>query len=372
MKTKSTFFTLLLLLFIGSTTYFFSQNSILVVSSATGNKTVLQLNATDGSVINSSFIDLSSQSAGTIKGIAQVGDKIWITDQTADKIYIYDLTGNYVSAITSGLDNIRGINVVNNEVWVANDGSANGATADSIMRFSTTGTFLGFYVAPNTSIFDIVDDKNGTVYVSGLTTQGIQKLNYTGTSLGNLVAPNIFQNLQQINLMSSGNLLAAVFQNHSGSGNAAGVYVISTANGSILNNWPATDLRGVIELEDGNVLFTNGSGVHKIDTTTGVKTQLLSGAFQYMTKALLSPLAVKDVTKSVSKIYPNPTVDFIHLDSTENIENVKVLAMDGRLVTSEIVNAKSYKLDVRNLPTGNYLIVLESKNNTSKHRFIKK
>ncbi|MCW3161011.1 T9SS type A sorting domain-containing protein [Chryseobacterium oryctis] len=371
MKTKSIFLTLLLL-FIGSTTCFFSQNSILVISSATGNKKILQLNATDGTVINSSFIDLASQSPGTIKGIAQVGDKIWITDQTGDKIFIYDLAGNYVSTISTGLDNIRGINVVNNEVWVANDGSANGATADSIMRFSMTGAFLGFYVAPNTSIFDIVDDKNGIVYVSGLTNQGIQKLNYTGGSLGNLVASNIFQNLQQINLMNSGNLLAAVFQNHAGTGNVAGVYVISTTNGAVLNSWPSSGMRGVIELGDGNVLFTNDAGLYKLNTTTGVKTQILSGNLQFMTKALIPSLGVKDLVKSSSKIYPNPTVDFVQLDSDVNIEKLKVFAADGRLVISQEVHSKSYRLDVRNLPTGNYIIALESKHNTSKHRFIKK
>ena len=315
---------------------------------------------------------MNSKSPGTLKGVAKVGDKVWVTDQTGDKIFIYDLAGNYISTISTGIDNIRGINVVNGEVWVANDGGSNGATPDSIVRYTTSGTFIGYYSVTNTSIFDIVDDGDGVVYVSGLSNQGIQKVNYNGYAVGNLVGSGVFQNLQQINMMSNGNLLVAVFQNHSGSGNVAGVYVISTATGAILNNWPATSMRGVVELEDGNILFTNDNGLYKIDTTTGTKTQLLSGNLQFMTKALIPNLGVKDLKKSSSKIYPNPTVDFIQLDSDENIEKIKVFAHDGRLVVSLEVNSKSHKLDVRNLSTGNYIIALESKNNTSKHKFIKK
>ncbi|MFL9834391.1 hypothetical protein [Chryseobacterium terrae] len=85
-----------------------AQNCILLLSSGTNAKKVLQLSAVDGTVINDNFIDLSSQNTGTPKGITQVNDKIWITDQLNDKIYIYDLNGVFVSSITTGLDNIRG------------------------------------------------------------------------------------------------------------------------------------------------------------------------------------------------------------------------------------------------------------------------
>lgn len=372
MKSKSTFLVLFFFL-IGGVSYLLAQNSILVVHSVTNDKRILQLDAQDGSIINANFINMNPQSPGTVKGVAQVGDKIWVTDQTADRIYIYDGSGNYVSSITTGLDNIRGINVVNNEVWVANDGNANGATADSIVRYSMTGTFLGYYSAPNTSIFDIVDNGNGVVYVSGLTNQGIQKVNYAGASLGDLVPSGVFQNLQQINLMNSGNLLAAVFQNHAGTGNVAGVYMISTSNGSTITRWPATGLRGVIELGNGNVLYTNDSGLYKIDTTTNTSNSLLTATgYQYMTKATISSLGVKDVLKVSSKIYPNPTVDFIQLDSSENIDKVNVFTIEGRLILSQDVHSNSYKLDVRNLSSGNYIISLESKNKVSRHKFIKK
>ncbi|MFL9835121.1 T9SS type A sorting domain-containing protein [Chryseobacterium terrae] len=372
MRTKSIFF--LLMLFLSSLGISLSaQNSILVASSGTNAKKIIQLDATDGTVINSNFIDLSLQGAGFPKGIAQVGDHIWITDQTLDRIYIYTTAGAYVSSITTNLNNNRGLTVVNNnEVWVSNGDTGNGATEDTIVRFSTTGTLLGTYPAPNTVVFDVVDNNNGTVYVSGLDTNGIQKLDYSGVSQGNLVAPGVFQNLQQINLMASGNLLAVVFQTHNTSGNVAGVYSISTANGAILNTWPVSDLRGVIEMGNGNILYTTGTGLYQIDVATGVKTQLLTGSLQFMCKATIQQLAVKEVEKPTYKIFPNPVADFLSIEGDTSIDVIKVFAVDGKLVQTQTVNAKKYMLNVRNLPKGNYLISVGSNGQFTQQKFIKK
>lgn len=304
-----------------------------------------------------------------------MNDKIWISDQTNDKIYIYDLTGAFVSAITTGLDNVRGINLVNNEVWVANDGNANGSTADSIIRYTTAGVFIGIYPAPNTSIFDIVDNKNGIVYVSGLDVNGIQKLSYTGASLGNLVGSAVFQNLQQINLMSNGNVLAAVFQNHSSSGNNAGVYVLSPANGSIINYYPvpAGNIRGVIQTDNGSILYTTGNALFSINPNTSVQTQIVSGQFQYMTKALIPQLSVDEVKNSTAKIFPNPATEFIMVESDASIKFLELYAADGRLIRKiKPSDDRMFKVSVSELSAGNYILVLYSESKVSKHQFIKK
>ena len=364
-----------MLFLFGSFFQIFAQNSILVVSSATGVKKVLQLSSTDGAVLNANFIDLTAQNVGTIKGVAQVNDKIWVTDQTNDKIYIYDLTGAYVSTIATGLDNVRGINVVNNEVWVANDGNANGSTADSIIRYSTTGTFIGIYTAPNTSIFDMIDNKSGVVYVTGLDTNGIQKLNYSGASVGSLVAPGVFQNLQQLNIMANGNILAAVFQNHSTSGNNAGVYVLSPTNGSILNFYPVAtgNLRGVIQTDNGNILYTTGSALFSINPATSVQTQLVSGQFQFLTKALIPSLAVSEVKGLSFKIYPNPVDDVINIEAKGDLQKIEIYTSDGRLLKKQMINnEKKSQINVSDLGTGNYYMVLQIDGQLNKHQFIKK
>lgn len=371
MNLKSIFFSLLTLFLAGNLS---AQNSILLVSSGTNAKKVLLLDAANGNVLNPNFIDLTSQGAGTIKGIAQVNDKIWITDQTKDKIYIYDLTGTYVSSIATGLDNIRGINVVNNEVWVANDGDNNGSTSNSIIRYTTAGTFIGVYPAPNTSIFDMVDNKNGIVYVSGLDTNGIQKVDYSGASLGNLVGPGVFQNLQQLNILANGNIAAAVFQGSSSSGNNAGVYVLSPANGSIVNYYsvPSGSVRGVIETSSGNLLYSTGNALFSIDTATGTQTQIVAGAFQYFTKAMIPSLGVREAAKPVVNVFPNPVADVLIIESNENIEEIKIYSSDGKLVKNLNVNGKNHKINVGDLATGNYLMMLKSSQSQTTHKFIKK
>src|SRR5690606_30819719 len=53
------------------------------------NPYVLLLNAETGEIENPQFIDLTSTDPSTPKGIRQIGDEIWITDQLDDMIYRY-------------------------------------------------------------------------------------------------------------------------------------------------------------------------------------------------------------------------------------------------------------------------------------------
>ncbi|MFL9834390.1 T9SS type A sorting domain-containing protein [Chryseobacterium terrae] len=259
-------------------------------------------------------------------------------------------------------------------MWVANDGNQNGATPDTIVRYTTSGTFIGTYPAQDTSIFDMIDNKNGIVYISSFDGNGIKKIDYLGNPLPDLVGANVFASSQQINLMANGNLAVAVFANLSSSGNNAGVYVLSTTNGSILNYYPVTSstLRGVIETSNGSLLYSTSNALFSINTTTGVKTQLVAGSFQYFTKADIPSLGVHDTKKNSTKIYPNPVIDVLNIDGNENVENIKVFAPDGKLVKNLDVNSKNYKLKVSDLPAGNYLMMLSSKGSSSSHKFIKK
>ena len=371
MKTTITQFLILFLLFMGGVPKIIAQNYILGVSSGSNNKSIYLIDATDGTILDSSFINLNSQSPGTLKDVLQVGEQLWITDQTGDKIFIYDIYGNYLSEIATGLDNIRGLELVNREVWVTNDGSANGATADAIMRYSLTGSFLGYYLSSNTSLFDLVDAGSGMVYVSGLTNQGIHKINYYGNSIGNLVGPDVFRNLQQINLTSSRDLLAAVFQNHASSGNAAGVYKISTADGSILNRWPATGMRGVIELANGDILYSNDSGMYKINTTNNTVSIVASGSFQYFAKANLPHLNTPTAEKLRFSLYPNPSTDFIELKSDWLMDSIRVWDIQGKLILSRSVQSHTFTLDVSCLSKGPFIIETLSQNKIQSLKFIK-
>lgn len=95
-----------------------SQEVIAVIN----EPNVVLLDPFDGSVLNSAFIDLTPLNQGQPKDITQVGEEIWITDQTADRIDRFDLTGTFLSTINTGLDNIKGLAVIGSEVWVTNAG----------------------------------------------------------------------------------------------------------------------------------------------------------------------------------------------------------------------------------------------------------
>ncbi len=96
---------------------------------------------------------------------------------------------NYYSR---GMDNIKGMEVVNGRIWVTNAGSMNGAPGDTIIRFDTNGSNLGFIDTAGESSFDIVDAGNGEVYISYINTATkIERRDYDGNILGNIVNPGV-------------------------------------------------------------------------------------------------------------------------------------------------------------------------------------
>src|SRR5690606_20740480 len=59
-----------------------------------------------------------------------------------------------------------------------------------------------------------------------------------------------------------------------------------------------SSVRGVIETGDGNILWTSGSGIYKLDSTTGTSTLLTNGAAQFFT--LLNPEDADCTTPTLS------------------------------------------------------------------------
>jgi hypothetical protein len=268
-----------------------AQEQIAVIQSPN----ILLLDAMTGDIVDPSFIDLTPLDHGTPKAILQVGDELWITDQIRDRIDRFDLEGNHLGQIggiipDGGLDNIKGMAVVNNsEVWVTNAGSNNGAPGNAIVRFDFEGNNLGFFlVAPqSTTSFDIVDNGNGEVYISYITSNNIERRDYDGNFIANIVGPGVVSFIQQIQITQNNDILAAVFSNTGSSGNNQGIYRFDVNDGSILDYYSHSNLRGVRELGNGNILYTNSGGIHRINVATGVSTMLSSGGAQFFGAVLL-------------------------------------------------------------------------------------
>lgn len=242
---------------------------------------VILLDVITGEIVDPAFFEILNPD--TPKALLQVGDEIWITHQLGDRIDRYDLEGNFISSISGGLDNIRGLGIVNNsEVWVTNAGSNNGAPGDAIVRFDFDGNNLGFFLTTpqSTSPFDVIDNGDGEVYISYSSSNNIERRDYDGNFIANIVEPGVVNFIQQIEVEEPGVILAAVFSIISG-GNQNGIYRFSESDGSILDYWSEGNLRGVASLGNGEILWSSGAGVHRLNPDTGISTLLSGGSSQY-------------------------------------------------------------------------------------------
>ncbi len=236
------------------------------------NDRVAMFSAADGSLINAAYIDLAPAAPNLPIDVLVVGSEIWVSDQNADKLMRFSLDGTtWLGNISGGLDNIRGMELVNNEVWVTNAGTNNGAPGQAIVRFSTAGVNLGSFPVGNP--FDAVNFQ-GDVLIGDITAHDIVRY----TTAGALVS--VFHNSdgvtgidfpEQLTVRTNGNVLAAGFIT------PAGLYEYSPA-GAQLNYWPvSTGPRGLHELGNGNLLFTESSGVKVFDPVANTVTPVLSG-----------------------------------------------------------------------------------------------
>lgn len=95
---------------------------------------------------------------------------------------------------------------------------------------------------------------------------------------------------------------------------------------------------------------------------------------------MLGRIIVQDLTTSIasvgqslnSSVYPNPTTNFIKVDLSDNSNGVtyEVFNALGVLVMTGKLNDEVSTIDVRNLPSGTYLMQLKGRQNT-RLKFVK-
>ena len=265
-----------------------AQPSLLMVVDSSNNR-VAAFDPFDGSLVNSNYIDLPS-GAATPNHAIQVGSEIWVSDQVADRIDRFSLGGNFLSSIGGGvagggLDNIRGMAVVGSEVWVTNNGSNNDAPGNAVVRIdASTGSINGNFALTGSSWFVLPFNGENLISFSGTSTSRIERYDDSGMLLGEYFAPGQVNFIQQLHESSDGTVLAAVFSNLAAAGNNSAVYEIDT-DGSILGTVAGTNNfgpRGVWELGNGNVMWTNGAGIHIADMATGESELILAGSGRYI------------------------------------------------------------------------------------------
>ncbi|NCU32854.1 MAG: hypothetical protein EOM23_07990, partial [Candidatus Moranbacteria bacterium] len=115
----------LLFFLIGSGVFSQPQGDYLaVIGTADAVKKVVLFNFEDGTLAYDDFFDLTAYDVGTIKHVIRVGDEFWVSDQTKDVVHRLDIDGNLLGKIgeSGGLDNLRGLQIIGDHVWLCNSG----------------------------------------------------------------------------------------------------------------------------------------------------------------------------------------------------------------------------------------------------------
>jgi len=260
------------------------QQRLLVPEST--NDVIMEFDPMTGALINAVAIDLDTVvggAAGTPIEVVQAPNGDLLVSDQSDFVFRLSSDGTtFLGMATTPLDNVRGLDLRGDNALVSNSGSINGAPGDALVEIDPSGALVGS--TPTGDPFDV------TAYTMG-GTPGFLVSDIAGEDIvfadgSDLTIQTVFHDSdgvsgidfpEQISIKTSnGNVLAAGFSAPSGiyeyDSNGDQVNYIDT--GAIGGQ---SGLRGVVELGNGNLLFTNGSGVHIYDVTAGTISTEITG-----------------------------------------------------------------------------------------------
>ncbi len=255
-----------------------ASGQFLMMPDSTNNRVVL-FNPFDGSVVNSNYFALQG---GTPIHAMQVGNEIWVSEQIGDRVVRFDLTGNQVGVIgggtTGGLDNIRGMGLIGNTVYVTNGGAANGSPgANSVVTFDTlgnpTGSFNTTGLVP--SPFGILAHQGGMLVSGSSGSDDIHRFSLAGASLGTFHNSGSLNFAEQMNYATNGDILVAGFSTNN-------IVRLDANTGAVISTFAASGARGVYQLGNGNIMWTSSAGATVFDVNTGGSSLVYSGGGRYI------------------------------------------------------------------------------------------
>lgn len=250
------------------------------------NNRLVLFDTFDGSVVNGNFFGLQ---AGTPIHAINVGNEIWVSEQIGDRISRWDLSGNLLGNIGGqfpggGLDNIRGMSLIGNTVYVSNAGTNNDAPGAAVVMFDTNGNNMGSFstagLAP--SPFHVLAYQGGLLVSSSAANDDIHHFDINGNSIGTFHNTTTLNFAQQMTYASNGDILVSGFSSNN-------VVRLDASTGDVISTFAASNARGVYELGNGNIMWTNSAGAHIYDVNTGASTLIYSGGGRYLEFLVPSP-----------------------------------------------------------------------------------
>ena len=265
-----------------------------------------------GDLVDDTFIRDALHLSSPKQALLSPMGTITVPDQIEDIVLQYDTAGFFIDSLAPAggenndiLDNLRGHN------YHPNTGNllvtvASGLNSDAIAEFDQSGNYLGNFIANGAgaldSPFDIIF-RDSDVLVTASTSDAVHRYDYSGAFL-NLFAGSI-NFPQQVKELPDGNVAVAQF-----SSPGSGVKVFDP-NGTLLRTLSGVDgNRGVMMLGNGNIITTNGGGVHEVDYTTGalIRTITASGSFQFIDLYVVPGASTPTVDKLLlTEIVVTPT-----------------------------------------------------------------
>lgn len=244
-----------------------------MMADSTNNRMVL-FDPTNGSVVNDNFFALEG---GTTVHAMQVGNEIWVSEQIGDRISRWDFEGSSLGAISGGLDNIRGMGMIGNTVYVTNAGTNNSAPGAAVVMFDSEGSNMGSFstagLAP--SPFGILAYQGGMLVSSSSANNDIHHFDLEGDSVGAFHNSTGLNFAEQMTYASNGDILVAGFSSNN-------IARLDSESGDIISSFAASGARGVYQLGNGNIMWTSGAGVFVHDVNTGGSTQVYAGGGRYL------------------------------------------------------------------------------------------
>lgn len=236
------------------------------------NNRLVAFSPFDGSLINSNMFPLAG---GTPIHAMQVGSEIWVSEQVGDRISRWSLTGSFLGAITGPIDNVRGMGFFNGIVYLTSVGTANGAPGRSVRMYDMSGTDLGFFSTPASDGFHVFPHQGDLLVSSSTANDDVHRYSLTGTSLGTFHNSTGLNFAEQMDYDVNGNVLVAGFSSNN-------VVRLDPNTGDIVGSFAASGARGVYQLANGNIMWTNGSGAHIYDVVSGTSTLVYAGGGRFL------------------------------------------------------------------------------------------
>jgi hypothetical protein len=141
--------------------------------------------------------------------------------------------------------------------------------------YDPTGSSLGNFLAPASSGFHVFAHRGNILVSSDAANDDVHEYTVSGTSVGTFHNSTGLNFAEQMDYAANGDILVAGFSTNA-------IVRLNPTTGAVLGTMTASGVRGVFQLGNGNVLWSNGSGVHVFNVSTGGSTQVYAGGGRFL------------------------------------------------------------------------------------------